>query len=221
MIYYFQGGAVKEINIDGKIVFINYENSREITHRCTNLAIIEVGSISDLRALDLARIDLIIIDVDNTVDFDPQLLACYVSDVEVRICFTSQARKKLRSYEKYGNTIFKHTPIIVDYIVQTLIERKRIQDTNIVFDYKLRSVYFRGELIKLRNSAFLILKYLVENANITCTREELMKQTGNGHSFGDSRTVDVHINYLRKRIDGIKIVTVLNKGYVYVPDNDE
>lgn len=88
---------------------------------------------------------------------------------------------------------------------------------NIKIDEKSREVFKGEEVIKLKPKEFELLLILAKNLNIVMSRDKLLEKVW-GYDFeGDSRTVDVHIQRLRKKLDEVSensiIVTVFGVGY--------
>ncbi len=94
---------------------------------------------------------------------------------------------------------------------QNIIEYK-----NVKIDLNKHRVEVDKNFIELTLKEFEILKYLLENINIVITREQLIYKIW-GYDFeGESRTVDVHINTLRKKLgfDKDVIKTIRGVGYI-------
>ena len=81
-------------------------------------------------------------------------------------------------------------------------------------DFSSRQVFFKGELIDFTPQEFLLVEALIKNRNIALSRDKLLEIAW-GYDFGgDTRTVDVHIHSIRKKLcwdDTIK--TVYKVGY--------
>lgn len=60
---------------------------------------------------------------------------------------------------------------------------------------------------------FDLLWFLAENQGIALSRNQILESVWGYEYFGETRTVDVHIRQLRKKIDGIPIETVWGVGY--------
>lgn len=75
-----------------------------------------------------------------------------------------------------------------------------------------------GEPVQLTKKEFGLLCTLMENRGRVLTREQLMSQVWEFEYSGETRTVDIHINTLRKKIgdDGTRIQTVRGVGYKFV-----
>lgn len=71
-----------------------------------------------------------------------------------------------------------------------------------------------GQEAKLTNKEFDLLTVLIENAGIVLSREELLDEVWGMTYPGDTRTVDVHIAQLRRKL-GLQdhILTVRGSGY--------
>ena len=81
-------------------------------------------------------------------------------------------------------------------------------------DLSGRQVFFKGELVDFAPQEFLLIEALIKNRNIALSRDKLLEIAW-GYDFGgDTRTVDVHIHSIRKKLcwdDTIK--TVYKLGY--------
>ena len=72
-----------------------------------------------------------------------------------------------------------------------------------------------GVDVELTFKEYSLLKYLLENCGTTVTRERLMEAVWGFAFTGETRTVDMHIKTLRKKLgrSGALILTVRNVGY--------
>jgi len=76
-------------------------------------------------------------------------------------------------------------------------------------------VFVNGKNVVLTLKEFDLLKKLAENRGRVLTREQLLDSIWGYEYLGETRTVDVHIRYLRKKLDGAGelIETVRGLGY--------
>lgn len=81
-------------------------------------------------------------------------------------------------------------------------------------DFYSHQVFRNGQLVECTPKEFKLLEVLVQNVNIALSRERLLELVW-GYDFeGDTRTVDVHIQKLRKKLGWEdKIKTVYKLGY--------
>ncbi len=85
-------------------------------------------------------------------------------------------------------------------------------------DLVSRRVYLMEEELQLAPREFELLATLMRNHGAVLTRELLLTQVWGDNFLGDSRTVDVHINWLRQKIEADpsspeRIQTVRGVGY--------
>ena len=78
-----------------------------------------------------------------------------------------------------------------------------------------RTVTVNGEKTALTYKEFEILKLFMENPGIVFTRDKLLSYVRGVDYLGESRTVDMHIKTLRKKLgpEGSHIQTVIGVGY--------
>jgi DNA-binding response OmpR family regulator len=69
--------------------------------------------------------------------------------------------------------------------------------------------------IKLRTKEFDLLTALTQNFGIVLTREQLLEIVWDTDYYGETRTVDIHINHLRDKLENsnIAIETLRGVGY--------
>ncbi|MGD2102816.1 MAG: response regulator transcription factor [Acidimicrobiia bacterium] len=70
-----------------------------------------------------------------------------------------------------------------------------------------------GGVVEPTAKEFDLLWYLAENAGLAMSRSQILEAVWGYEYFGETRTVDVHIRQLRKKLDGIPIETVWGVGY--------
>lgn len=87
-------------------------------------------------------------------------------------------------------------------------------DVSLVIDRAAYTVYFRGEKISFPRKEFELLLLLASNPRKVFKREEILLQIwGKGFKAKDSRSLDVHIRMLRKKLDDSFITTIRGVGY--------
>lgn len=103
--------------------------------------------------------------------------------------------------------------------VKAVLRRTKADSTVFEFDdirieFGNRRVYKSGEEVGLKPKEFDLLEALINNCNLALTREKLLRLVWGYDYEGDSRTVDVHIQRVRRKL-GIsdRIQTVYKTGY--------
>ncbi len=84
----------------------------------------------------------------------------------------------------------------------------------VTIDARRREVIVGESQVNLTVKEFDLLYYLAENKGIVLSRQMILSAVWGYDYMGDTRTVDVHVNQLRAKIDGgCKIATVWGVGY--------
>ena len=89
---------------------------------------------------------------------------------------------------------------------------------NLRVDMKRREVTRDGVAMDLKPKEMELLIYFMRNRGRAFTREQLLREVWGYDFYGDSRTVDVHVSWLRQKIEEqtskpTRILTVRGVGY--------
>jgi DNA-binding response OmpR family regulator len=112
-------------------------------------------------------------------------------------------------------------------LIQDEMEKNRIpapaaQDVltfdNLAVNRTRREVLLNGEPIQLKPQEYQLLLFFAEHRGQMLSREFILERVWGWDFIGDSRTVDVHVRWLRQKIEAdsanpIRIVTVRGGGY--------
>jgi two-component system alkaline phosphatase synthesis response regulator PhoP len=107
------------------------------------------------------------------------------------------------------------------------MERAPREDTapvhlgDVSVDPASREVRVGGDIVNLRTKEFDLLLTFCEHRNIVLTREQLLELVWGFDFYGQTRTVDVHVANLRKRLSTskkVRIETVTGVGYKLVSE---
>lgn len=95
-------------------------------------------------------------------------------------------------------------------------EEKTLALGEIQIDNEKHCVYVGNQLCELTYKEFELLKMMMQNVGIVLTRDRIMDRVWGTDYEGESRTLDMHIKTLRKKLgeEGSRIKTVRNVGYV-------
>lgn len=90
-----------------------------------------------------------------------------------------------------------------------------IQLGDLTIDPARREVHLSSQPLQLRTQEFDLLLTLAEHRGLVLSREQLLQKAWGFDFYGQTRTVDVHIAHLRKKLEesSIKIETVTGVGY--------
>lgn len=95
---------------------------------------------------------------------------------------------------------------------------KPIHLGELTIDPASREARLSSRTLDLRTQEFDLLLTLAEHRGRVLSREQLLQQAWGFDFYGQTRTVDVHIAHLRKKLEGgtVKIETVTGVGYKLV-----
>ena len=100
----------------------------------------------------------------------------------------------------------------------TLPTSKQLHLGDLVFNAERHEIY-RGEtLLHLKPKEYELLTYLARHRGRVLTREQILEEVWGWDFGGGTRTVDVHMRWLREKIEDdpanpLRIVTVRGSGY--------
>ena len=98
-------------------------------------------------------------------------------------------------------------------------EPQAITIDDLTLDPSSRDVMVAGERVRLRQREFDLLEAFMRHPNVAIDRERLLSMVWGEDFFGDARTIDVHVAWLRDKLKAAhpKIETVWGVGYKLVP----
>jgi two-component system alkaline phosphatase synthesis response regulator PhoP len=69
-------------------------------------------------------------------------------------------------------------------------------------DFRKAEVSRGGQLLEVSAREFKLLKYFIEHRGATLTRDELLNEVWGYNAMPSTRTVDVHVAWLRQKLEG-------------------
>ena len=90
-----------------------------------------------------------------------------------------------------------------------------IEVGDVRIDLSKHEVIVGGQPVKLRTKEFALLSTLAQNLGVVLSREKLLDLVWGYDYYGETRTVDVHVNHLREKLAGssTQIETLRGTGY--------
>lgn len=166
---------------------------------------------------DLVLLDIMLPEIDGYELFD------YIKQFDTPVIFIT-AKSSLEDRVK-GLHMGAYDYIVKPFEIAELLARVEnvfrrrnknqfIEYKNIRICIKSHEVYKDGIQIKLTQKEFELLLFLINNINIALSRELLYEKIWYRYDEIDSRTIDIHIRQLRRKLDlSQEIETVYRYGY--------
>jgi two-component system, OmpR family, response regulator RegX3 len=104
--------------------------------------------------------------------------------------------------------------------------QKPVKIGEVALDPAARIVRVRGEELELSRKEFDLLAMLMRNGGRVVKREDLMSEVWDTNWFGSTKTLDVHVGWLRRKLDDnpadpTYIETVRGVGFRFAAPEDE
>lgn len=175
-------------------------------------------ALEEERAYDIALLDVMLPGMDGFALFE------IVRSYEIPVIFLTakdDINSKIQGLQGGAEDYIVKPFDMLELMVrmEKVLERtKKLGDVIRILDIEINflehSVRKNGEEVLLKPMEFDLLCVLARNKNIAISREELLRRVWGMDYLGETRTVDVHIGQLRKKLslnDNIK--TVSKMGY--------
>lgn len=179
-----------------------------------------------LAALDLIekeRFDLILLDI-MLPGADGYDIMEYIRPLGIPVIFVTakhEVKNRVKGL-KLGADDYLVKPFdIVELVarVEAVLRRynkteQKITAGDVVVDMEAHRVTKAGRPVELTNKEFGLLVLFVKNKNVALFRETLYEKVWEEEYYGDSRTVDLHVQRLRKKLGWERqLVAVYKVGY--------
>lgn len=182
-----------------------------------------MDGLSAANLLEQNTYDLILLDI-MLPEIDGYELLEYIKPTETPVIFIT-AKASLDDRVK-GLTLGAEDYIVKPFEIVELLARINVvlrrynksshvlNFDDLVIDIDKKNVTKGNELLELTPKEFELLVMLVRNTNITLFRERIYETIWECDYYGDTRTLDLHIQRLRKKTGiGKKLKTIYKTGY--------
>lgn len=169
------------------------------------------------------RFDLILLDI-MLPGMDGYELLAYIKTMEIPVIFITamgELNQRVQGLRAGADDYITKPFEIVELLarVETVLRRYHktedvLQVENVTIDIPSRVVWQNGKQVMLTMKEFELLLLFVRNKNIALYRETIYENVWESDYLGDSRTVDLHVQRLRKKLGWEdKIKSVYKVGY--------
>lgn len=208
---------------EGLILVHNCTQFEELKDLFPTLSVVPADSLDMITFYDQKQILCVVCDIDNKINIET--IAFYSRAKNIKFIFIKNSRcKQVGEYLKYGCIVKSNGNELQNKIIEIYRGQNNVVTSGYIPNATNRSITLDGVEYKLRNTAYLILMYLLDNVNIPCSRKNIITNVYNQINSGindhirkmpKERAVDVQVHYLRKVLNDKRIKTVPNGGYVF------
>ena len=193
------------------------KNLQLVGHQCTSVfdgktAISEIQShIYDLIILDIMLPELDGFEVFGKVKETPTIF------LTARNSLLDRVKGLSMGADDYLTKPFEMLELLarVEAVLRRTQKNKSYFEVGAVrIDFDSHQVFYMGQHVECTPKEFEILEVLVNNRNIALSRDRLLELVWGYDYEGDTRTIDVHIQKLRKKLGWENMIkTVYKVGY--------
>jgi DNA-binding response OmpR family regulator len=174
-------------------------------------------------AIESGNFDLVLLDI-MLPGVDGYELMEYIRPLGIPVIFVTakhEVKDRVKGL-KLGADDYLVKPFdIIELLarVETVLRRsnklaKSVAIDGVTVDFNARSVMKGGKNVELTAKEYGLLELFVNNRNIALFRETLYEKVWGSDYLGDSRTVDLHVQRLRRKLGWEDILTTVHKvGY--------
>lgn len=193
------------------------KNLQLVGHQCTSVfdgktAIFEIQShIYDLIILDIMLPELDGFEVFGKVKETPTIF------LTARNSLLDRVKGLSMGADDYLTKPFEMLELLarVEAVLRRTQKNKSYFEVGAVrIDFDSHQVFYMGQHVECTPKEFELLEVLVNNRNIALSRDRLLELVWGYDYEGDTRTIDVHIQKLRKKLGWENMIkTVYKVGY--------
>lgn len=194
-------------------------NLKKAGYDCT--CVFDGAEAADL--LEKKYFDLILLDV-MLPKIDGYELMKYIRELDIPVIFLtakSSVADRVKGLRLGADDYLTKPFEIIELLarVESVLRRYHKTETilqyqDLLIDIASHTVKKEGTVISLTNKEFELLLLFIRNKNIALYRETIYERIWGGEYLGDSRTVDLHVQRLRKKLGWEEqIAAVYRIGY--------
>ncbi len=186
-----------------------------------------------MRVFRQAKPDLLILDVMLPQRSGHELCKAIRRDSKVPIIFLSarsSEQDRIQGFELGGDDYVVKPFNLAELTARVKAVLRRsggdalqevIESADLRIDPRTHEATLDGKLITLSPKEFALLYFLAKNAGQVFSRDALLDRVWGQDAFVSSRTVDVHVRWLRERVEvdpsnPTRLMTVRGVGYKFV-----
>jgi len=155
----------------------------------------------------------------QTIDVPILFISARTSDDDVLLALNIGGDDYIRKPYSLAVLLAKVQTTLKRYQKPSTLTPKPVTATPLSIDFDREKVFVRNQEVELKAMEYKLLEYLAKHPKRTLTKEELFENVW-GHVITGDNTLNVHIRYLREKIEENPtepkyIKTVWGKGYLF------
>jgi len=219
-------------NLEGITILVVDDDNRirlmlEMILRARGATVVMAKDGADgLEKFKLEKPNLIVMDVMMPVmdGYECTKSIRHISDVPI-IMLTAKGEEydQIDGFESGADdyVIKPFLPNVLIARLESLLRRSKTAVSNDIVlgklsvDKQARQVSISGEKIELSKKEYDLLLYLIDNNNISLSRDQILQSVWGYDYLGSDSTVDTHINRLRGKLESVSEYIVTMRGFGY------
>lgn len=194
-------------------------NLSSVGYRCVSVQ----DGLEAIRMIESQEFDLILLDI-MLPGADGYEVIDYIRPLGIPVIFITakyEVKDRVKGL-KLGADDYLVKPFeVVELVarVEAVLRRynkaeQRLTAGDVTVDLEERRVTKAGQIVELTNKEFGLLVLFIKNKNIALFRETLYEKVWEEAYYGDSRTLDLHVQRLRRKLGWEhNLVAVYKVGY--------
>lgn len=171
---------------------------------------------TEIQSFDLVLLDIMLPELDGYLVFQ-KLKGIPTIFLTAKSGLSDKVKGLTMGADDYLTKPFEMLELLarVDAVLRRTVKQNNFFEMNhLKINFDSRQIFLSGQPVDCTPKEYDLLETLVSNRNIALSREKLLELVW-GYDFeGDTRTVDVHIQKLRKKLSlESSIKTVYKLGY--------
>ena len=130
-----------------------------------------------------------------------------------------QIQDKIKGLD-HGANDYVTKPFVVEELlarIRVLLRNRKWAKTEqigeLLVNYSEKSVMENGKETALTEKEYSLFSYFLRNRNAVLSREQILNAVWGFDFEGEIKIVDVYVGYLRKKLQGNRLVTIRGSGY--------
>lgn len=167
---------------------------------------------------DLVLLDIMMPNLDG-MEVINEIRKYHLELPVIMLSAKGQIQDKIKGLD-HGANDYVTKPFVVEELlarIRVLLRNRKWAKTEqigeLLVNYSEKSVMENGKETALTEKEYSLLSYFLRNRNAVLSREQILNAVWGFDFEGEIKIVDVYVGYLRKKLQGNRLVTIRGSGY--------